>query len=246
MLANTPQNEMTLVSHHRCFALVQILTTILVINMVEAAPVTALTTYALSASATMISEALFAPTTTSGYLVIDWQPTTTMTLQPTVSTTQIEPLLLDPVSATTTSSGSANAVSSTWSAASTFSDMSSFSVSAYAAGASNLAILRGSPITGNISVNNGASQPATTVNDLWDNSTNSLQVLYPKGSINPGNSPQGGTEFYARPLDITRAVNASLEYSVFFPVDFDFVKGGKLPGLYGGHKGCSGGNAAIE
>ncbi len=48
------------------------------------------------------------------------------------------------------------------------------------------------------------------------------------------------------PLDITRATNASLEYSVYFPSDFDFVKGGKLPGLYGGHKGCSGGNAAVE
>lgn len=28
---------------------------------------------------------------------------------------------------------------------------------------------------------------------------------------------------------------------MFFPADFDFVKGGKLPGMYGGHKGCSGG-----
>jgi hypothetical protein len=36
------------------------------------------------------------------------------------------------------------------------------------------------------------------------------------------------------------SVNASISYSVFVPEDFDFVKGGKLPGLAGG-KGNTGG-----
>lgn len=46
-------------------------------------------------------------------------------------------------------------------------------------------------------------------------------------------------------VDISSATNVSFSYSVFFPNDFDFVKGGKLPGLYGGDQhGCSGGSSA--
>ncbi|ESK85255.1 polysaccharide lyase family 14 protein [Moniliophthora roreri MCA 2997] len=71
-----------------------------------------------------------------------------------------------------------------------------------------------------------------------------IQILYPKGSINPKNNILGGTEFYASPIDITTAKNVTFAYSVFFPKDFDFVKGGKLPGLYGGHEACSGGRGA--
>ncbi|TFK25741.1 polysaccharide lyase family 14 protein, partial [Coprinopsis marcescibilis] len=87
---------------------------------------------------------------------------------------------------------------------------------------------------------------------------------YPKGSINPAQKPQGGIEFYASPLPLsalpslpmqgdtresplgTPATNVTLRYSVFFPKDFDWVLAGKLPGLYGGHTGCSGGNAALD
>jgi hypothetical protein len=94
-----------------------------------------------------------------------------------------------------------------------------------------------------------------------------LQVAYPKGSRNPSATPVGGMGFYsskrespsvrlmsalnssltlqfAPPVDISTAHNVSFSYSVFFPTDFDFVKGGKLPGLYGGAKACSGGSAA--
>ncbi|GAA6008210.1 hypothetical protein JCM11491_001930 [Sporobolomyces phaffii] len=75
-----------------------------------------------------------------------------------------------------------------------------------------------------------------------------MQVTFPKGSINPANknAPTGGVGLYMSPLDLSKASNVSLEYSVFFPADFDFVKGGKLPGLYGGHKGCSGGQDSEE
>ncbi|MBW0460811.1 hypothetical protein O181_000526 [Austropuccinia psidii MF-1] len=74
-------------------------------------------------------------------------------------------------------------------------------------------------------------------------SGNVLQVRYPKGSINPGNkkAPQGGIGFYAQPINLAQAKSVTFSYSVFFPKDFDFVKGGKLPGLYGGKQGCSGG-----
>ncbi|KAF8898261.1 hypothetical protein CPB84DRAFT_1847814 [Gymnopilus junonius] len=68
-----------------------------------------------------------------------------------------------------------------------------------------------------------------------------MQILYPENSINPAQKPQGGAEFYASPIDISDARNVTLEYSVFFPFDFDWVLAGKLPGLYGGHEGCSAG-----
>ncbi|KAF5344296.1 hypothetical protein D9758_012329 [Tetrapyrgos nigripes] len=73
-----------------------------------------------------------------------------------------------------------------------------------------------------------------------------LQVYYPEGSINPAGSPKGGSQFYASPLDLSSAQSVSLSYSVFFPADFDFVLGGKLPGLYGGRTGCSGGDDAED
>ncbi|KAM0754315.1 hypothetical protein T439DRAFT_175419 [Meredithblackwellia eburnea MCA 4105] len=78
------------------------------------------------------------------------------------------------------------------------------------------------------------------------NNEPALRALYPAGSYSPGNTPQGGIGFYAAPVDITSSTNLSFSYSVFFPTGFNFVKGGKLPGLYGGKKGCSGGDAATN
>ncbi|KAF6758226.1 hypothetical protein DFP72DRAFT_1064945 [Ephemerocybe angulata] len=84
--------------------------------------------------------------------------------------------------------------------------------------------------------------PLTT----WSPSSTSMQLLYPANSINPAGTPKGGEEFYASPLDLSRARNVSLRYSVYFPADFDWVLAGKLPGMYGGHTGCSGGNKALD
>ncbi|KAF8191612.1 hypothetical protein K438DRAFT_1970591 [Mycena galopus ATCC 62051] len=80
----------------------------------------------------------------------------------------------------------------------------------------------------------------------WDNTSTVLQVRYPKDSANPGATPIGGGQFYATPLDLTHARMVTLTYSVFFPFHFEWVKGGKLPGLYGGRPGCSGGDAATD
>ncbi|KAF9265904.1 hypothetical protein L218DRAFT_897844 [Marasmius fiardii PR-910] len=82
--------------------------------------------------------------------------------------------------------------------------------------------------------------------DDTSSSRSMLEIFYPEGSINPSNSPRGGAQFYASPIDISSAENVTFSYSVFFPVGFEFVKGGKLPGLYGGHSGCSGGNSATS
>ncbi|KAK0550995.1 hypothetical protein OC846_003472 [Tilletia horrida] len=76
-----------------------------------------------------------------------------------------------------------------------------------------------------------------------------LSVFYPEGSYAPSKSdPLGGASFYSQAfLGSSNSVqqhNASdsdqahfratlvLQYSVAFPSDFNFVKGGKLPGLY--------------
>ncbi|GAA6056485.1 hypothetical protein JCM3770_007025 [Rhodotorula araucariae] len=71
-----------------------------------------------------------------------------------------------------------------------------------------------------------------------------LQVTYPAGSRNPSYSPVGGMGFYTSKIDVSQATNVSFSYSVFFEDGFNFVKGGKLPGLYGGKSACSGGSSA--
>lgn len=72
-----------------------------------------------------------------------------------------------------------------------------------------------------------------------------MRVRFPKGSASPAASrkedaPLGGTQFYAD-LKLPAQNALRLSYYVRFSKDFDFVKGGKLPGLYGG-TGNSGGD----
>lgn len=61
-----------------------------------------------------------------------------------------------------------------------------------------------------------------------------LRVSYPAGSASKrADGEDGGMQAYLRlpdgPVDVL-----DLQYQVRFPPGFDFVKGGKLPGLYGG------------
>lgn len=62
-----------------------------------------------------------------------------------------------------------------------------------------------------------------------------LAVRLPAGSINPKNkaAPLGGMGFRWRP-DGLAAEAACLAYNLYLPADFEFNKGGKLPGLFGG------------
>ncbi|HEV7788961.1 MAG TPA: hypothetical protein VGP05_08110 [Pseudonocardia sp.] len=70
-----------------------------------------------------------------------------------------------------------------------------------------------------------------------------LRTSYPKGSASPtagrdDNAPEGGTQAYlllAEPKD-----TLTLRYQVRFQPGFEFVKGGKLPGLFGGTAGSGG------
>ncbi|WP_320781219.1 polysaccharide lyase [Streptomyces sp. CRN 30] len=65
-----------------------------------------------------------------------------------------------------------------------------------------------------------------------------LRVSYPARSASPTvarrwNRPEGGAQLYL-PLRSGPTDTLHLRYYVRFPKGFDFVKGGKLPGLYGG------------
>lgn len=71
-----------------------------------------------------------------------------------------------------------------------------------------------------------------------------LRVHLRRGSIDPGSMlrrglPRSGTGFKAA-LIPGGADSATLSYKLRFPAGFDFVRGGKLPGLFGG-TGNSGG-----
>ncbi|KAI8996098.1 hypothetical protein BC832DRAFT_595668 [Gaertneriomyces semiglobifer] len=86
--------------------------------------------------------------------------------------------------------------------------------------------------------------PAPETSKRSTNLDNVLRVRYPAKSYVPSRSPVGGTGFYARPTDLSDARTVQFRYEVYFENGFDFVKGGKLPGMYGGHPSCSGGSSA--
>lgn len=76
-----------------------------------------------------------------------------------------------------------------------------------------------------------------------NNTSPVLRVTYPQGSFN---RQTGGAQFYNlwNSTDGSPFQSMMLSYEVAFDEDFDFVKGGKLPGLRGGldSNGCAGGS----
>ncbi|KAJ3187317.1 hypothetical protein HDU85_006605 [Gaertneriomyces sp. JEL0708] len=74
-----------------------------------------------------------------------------------------------------------------------------------------------------------------------------LQITYPAKSRNPTGPIVGGVGFYLTPLpNLAQHTHLTLSYAIYFPPNFNFVKGGKLPGLYGGSRSCTGGDAATD
>ncbi|KAF8602791.1 hypothetical protein BDV93DRAFT_523887 [Ceratobasidium sp. AG-I] len=79
-----------------------------------------------------------------------------------------------------------------------------------------------------------------------------IEVFFGAGSYAFASGVPGGISFYAYgPSDLSQANELTLGYSIYFEPGFDFAKGGKLPGLYGGTTdddaaGCSGGRIAPE
>lgn len=91
---------------------------------------------------------------------------------------------------------------------------------------------------------NWGLENTTIVRDSSGKFDNILRVFYPAGSASPTvhrqhKAPLGGTGFYAE-LETNGARALRLTYYVRFSENFNFVKGGKLPGLFGG-EGASGG-----
>jgi hypothetical protein len=80
-----------------------------------------------------------------------------------------------------------------------------------------------------------AVDPATNIGNV-------LQVNYPAGSYKPSGAIVGGIGVYACPPSIFPAQSVRMSYEVYFPANFDPVKGGKLPGLFIGARGATGGN----
>lgn len=149
---------------------------------------------------------------------------------------------------TNATDSSSTLTSALWAPPADFTDLASFGIKKFGYGEQNLALVVGAlPIAAPLvsSLVEGEDDKGAS----WSSPTGTmLQLRYPQGSINPGNNPQGGADFYSVPqnlaLPLEQASNVTLEYSVYFPADFAWALGGKLPGLYGGHEGCSGGDSA--
>ncbi|KAM0754719.1 hypothetical protein T439DRAFT_352708 [Meredithblackwellia eburnea MCA 4105] len=76
-----------------------------------------------------------------------------------------------------------------------------------------------------------------------DNQTMVLSLEYPKGSMGGADAIPGGAasmmfNVFGEGVGVERSI---MSYKVAFSKDFDFVNGGKLPGMYGGSGFCSGG-----
>ena len=82
----------------------------------------------------------------------------------------------------------------------------------------------------------------------WGNySVVNSEMIIPYANNSCAGNPddKGGVGFYAHPVGVTGAIfpanEISFQYDLYIDPNFDFVKGGKLPGLYGGNTGASGG-----
>ena len=74
------------------------------------------------------------------------------------------------------------------------------------------------------------------VESVQEAGTHWLRTLYPKGSHG---SDEGGAGWR---FPLKAEAGMTLRYELVFEPDFDFVKGGKLPGLCGGEKTITGGD----
>ncbi|ORX55639.1 hypothetical protein DM01DRAFT_1335027 [Hesseltinella vesiculosa] len=100
------------------------------------------------------------------------------------------------------------------------------------------------------SVTNYGKSDMSFVSDPFNSTGSSsqvLRVLYNQGSyaVTSGSGIMGGAEFYSQPGG-GNYDSALLRYDLAFDPTFQFVQGGKLPGLFGGDptQGCSGGHQA--
>lgn len=91
---------------------------------------------------------------------------------------------------------------------------------------------------GKAQVQDSIKGSANLTNKAYSNEIKDITVHYPAGSYDPGSMvrlglPYGGIEFKSRLKQPGREC-LILTYELKFDRNFNFVKGGKLPGLYGG------------
>ncbi|KZP13818.1 polysaccharide lyase family 14 protein [Athelia psychrophila] len=201
-------------------------------------------------SVSTITTAAATAMTTDAITITDFITEAQMTITVLAPVSTVIDTITITLAPTPTAATPAQASSSVWAAPPQMTDLAAFNISAFPGGQRNLQVVNGIPANASASTTaltaqyTGSADLLATALTAWDNSTSALRLLYPAHSIDPAKKPQGGAEFYATPIGLQNANNVSFEYSVFFPLDYDWVLGGKLPGLYGGHTGCSGGNSA--
>jgi len=89
------------------------------------------------------------------------------------------------------------------------------------------------PVNSTWNVSNGNGKKKNYTSDA-----SGIHVTYVKHKF----ASKAGVNFRAQPKGVFPTDTLLLEYDVFFPEDFDFVLGGKLPGMWGGAAGAGGGN----
>ncbi|KAI0303313.1 hypothetical protein B0F90DRAFT_1710040 [Multifurca ochricompacta] len=97
--------------------------------------------------------------------------------------------------------------------------------------------------------NNMRSLSHNTVTSPGPNPKPAIEAIFPAGSWTFGHGNDGGFSFYApgpEEVDLTIAKEATFGYSVMFEEGWEWNRGGKLPGFYGGDNEevamtCSGG-----
>lgn len=99
----------------------------------------------------------------------------------------------------------------------------------------------------------GADDSLSIAEDPLHHGQYVMRVFYKRGTwsghrdfthaCQSGEKCHRGAQFYATPRSLTHHTYTSLtlEYEVMFDLSFDWNRGGKLPGLWGGSRDCSGG-----
>ncbi|KAH7100000.1 hypothetical protein BKA62DRAFT_831308 [Auriculariales sp. MPI-PUGE-AT-0066] len=88
---------------------------------------------------------------------------------------------------------------------------------------------------------------ATAETGTAPDGTTAHKAFYPKDSFSKAPGGLGGWGYdFKGPVDLSQSDHVLFSYAVYFPADFDFVLGGKLPGPFGGSNdetahGCAGG-----
>ncbi|TFY65372.1 hypothetical protein EVG20_g5628 [Dentipellis fragilis] len=99
-----------------------------------------------------------------------------------------------------------------------------------------------SDISGAVSLSDATFRPTKMIKSLshtymkspGSDSKLAMQAKYPEGSYTYDHDPAGGLSFYApgpSSVDLSSAKEVTLGYAVMFDEDFEWNKGGKLPGL---------------